>query len=126
MTTPMKRNIRSSRNLAMMLTLASVATGITFVGTVVAMPGTAYAAERDARPSEKVYYQDLNLATASGASRLHSRIKRAARRVCGEAEYSFVPWSSKRDRCVKETTRNGLTEADQKIAQYREARLAID
>jgi UrcA family protein len=126
MTTPMKRNIRSSRNLALMLTLASFATGSVFVGTVVAMPSAAYAAEREAFPSEKVYYQDLNLASASGAARLHHRIRRAARRVCGETEQSLLAWHRARERCVEETTRNGMAEADQKIAQYRGARLATD
>lgn len=37
----------------------------------------------DEPPSVKVSYADLNLSTQEGATRLYSRIKRAARTVCG-------------------------------------------
>jgi UrcA family protein len=122
----MRNTIRSNRNLALMLTLASLATGATFVGSVVALPGTAYAAEREAFPSEVVHYHDLDLTTENGAAKLHSRVYRAAKRVCGYDSNPLAPRSSIRKTCLKEASHDGLAKADQKIAQYRVARMAKD
>jgi UrcA family protein len=126
MTTPMKKNIRSSRRLALMLTLASVATGTTFVGTVVALPSPAHAAQPEGFKSEMVRYRDLDLANEEGAAMLRKRIYRAARRVCNDNGSPLVSHHRLQKACIKETARNGYAQADRKIAQYRVTRLATD
>ena len=123
MTTPMNKNIRSHRSFALMLAVASTATGITLAGVGVAMPGAVRAAKPMVLPSEQVHYRDLDLATEAGASKLQHRIRRAARRVCSDVGNPLI---IRGGACVKETTRNGLAAANQKIAQHRAPRLATD
>lgn len=126
MTTPTMKNIPYARRMAQMLTLASVATGTTFVGTVVVLPSMAHAAQPEGFRSEMVRYRDLNLASDEGAATLRQRIYRAAKRVCNDNGSPLVSRRRLEKACVTETARNGQAKADQKIARYHVSRLAKD
>ena len=60
---------------------------------------------RDALPSVTVKYGDLNLSTAEGANTLYSRLRRAARSVCGvdsiqPEEKMWVHWKACYDTAI--------------------------
>ena len=62
------------------LILSCVAAGLVWL----AGSAPAAAASAESRRHVTVRYDDLNLASVSGATRLYGRIRTAARQVCGE------------------------------------------
>jgi UrcA family protein len=111
---------------ALMFALAALASGMIFGSTDIIMSKAAYAAEPAAYPSQNVAYRDLNLADDRGIAKLHARIRRAAKNVCGDAGWAMRPRHREVRQCVADTTRDAMAQADYKIALYRSYRLATD
>jgi UrcA family protein len=126
MMTQSKNKPRSQPKSRFLLALAVVTTSLCVAGTEIAMSNAAYAAAFEDYPSKKVYYHDLNLANDRGVARLHGRIRRAARDVCGEDVWPTLGGSRAIKKCRDAATRNAMAQADQKIVLYRAQRLASD
>jgi UrcA family protein len=87
------KQTRSSSPLVALLACAAVSLALTQ-----AAPARGTLETR----SEKVSYSDVNLATATGASILYSRIERAAGRVCGPDNVlgQHFEWTRCRSRAI--------------------------
>ena len=73
--------------------------------------GSAFAAPL-AAPTVRVSYADLNIATPAGAARLHSRLRAASERVCGQANFRDLATVSLENACVARTLAGALEQVE--------------
>ena len=70
-------------------------------------------------PSLVVKYEDLNLDTRSGVSRLHARLRSAAKKVCSPLDGSVVAKQGMYDACVTEAVARSVAKVgNANLTQY--------
>jgi UrcA family protein len=126
MMTPSKSKSDLRGKPALSMAMAMFATCITPIAVDVVFSPVAQAAQPLHSPSQQVSYRDLDLATSEGVAKLHLRIKRAAKHVCGINDWPFPPRRRVGRECVAAATRDAMQQAERRIAIYRAQRLAVD
>jgi UrcA family protein len=83
---------------------------VALAGLSVNPQNVAHAADpgRDAPPSVKVRISDLNLTSPEGAATLYTRIRNAARTVCGTVDTRLLEEKVDWDGCVNESIANAV------------------
>jgi UrcA family protein len=96
----------SARTAFRVLQLALVAVA----GLSVNPQNVARAADpgRDAPPAVKVRISDLDLTSPEGTATLYTRIRNAARTVCGTVDIRLLEEKADWDRCVNESIANAV------------------
>ena len=78
----------------------------------VATSGTAAAATSVKTQLIAVHYDDLNLSSPSGVRRLYSRIKVAARVVCGRPSLALLGAKDRSKECAQEAIERAVDDID--------------
>lgn len=104
----------NTRSNLLKLTLSATLAVATLVGA-----GTASASDNVVARSKVVKYDDLNLSTQAGVERLYTRIRSAARTVCGPtygASLATAPaTSARRRRCMDDAIASAVKQVDNTI-----------
>ncbi|WP_373487291.1 UrcA family protein [Blastomonas sp.] len=101
-------NLSNLAQIAQRSLAAATATAILFSATVQASPvQTTQAADGRVVRSVEVRFVDLDLTTQTGAATLESRLKMAAKQVCGTARLSTVRDHIDHKTCVNQTMASG-------------------
>ncbi len=72
--------------------------------------------------SKLVHYDDLDLASATGQKRFHTRIKSAVNKVCGAPRAFTLAEKVDRQRCIDNAMAQAMPKAEQTIARYQESK----
>jgi UrcA family protein len=78
--------------------------------SALAVLGASPAFADETARSVKVSYADLDLSTQAGAATLYSRIRGAARTVCGDDDLPYTHWAWKK--CFNEAVGNAVAKVN--------------
>src|SRR4051812_34858881 len=82
------------------------------VAAALALGGVASAGTVRELPSVVVKYGDLNLGTTEGVAALHSRLSRAARKVCSELDSRVLGLREQYDACISGAVTQSVAKVD--------------